>query len=69
MIHELWVANDMADSNVMNWMMFQYRLRQDQWHREPVPRSQYPGTRRCRWLTTASRAFTDRDGNMRDHPH
>ncbi len=29
MIHELWVANDMADFEVMNWMMFEYRLRED----------------------------------------
>jgi hypothetical protein len=29
MIHDLWVASDMADFDVMNWMMFQYRLRQD----------------------------------------
>jgi hypothetical protein len=29
MIHELWVASDMADFDVMNWVMFEYRLRQD----------------------------------------
>jgi hypothetical protein len=29
MIHDLWVASDMAEFDVMNWLMFQYRLRQD----------------------------------------
>jgi hypothetical protein len=29
MIHEVWVANDLADLDLMNWMMFQYRLRED----------------------------------------
>ena len=29
MTHDLWVANDIADLDVMSWMMFQYRLRQD----------------------------------------
>lgn len=29
MTHDVWVANDIADHDVMNWMMFQYRLRQD----------------------------------------
>lgn len=28
MTHELWVANDLADQDLMNWMMFQYRLRE-----------------------------------------
>jgi hypothetical protein len=29
MTHELWVASDIADLDVMSWMMFEYRLRQD----------------------------------------
>lgn len=29
MTHDVWVANDIADRDVMSWMMFQYRLRQD----------------------------------------
>ena len=29
MNHELWVASDMASQDVMSWMMFEYRLRQD----------------------------------------
>jgi hypothetical protein len=29
MTHDVWVANDIADLDVMSWMMFQYRLRQD----------------------------------------
>lgn len=28
MTHELWVANDLADHELMNWMMFQYHLRE-----------------------------------------
>lgn len=29
MIHELWAASDLADFDLMSWMMFEYRLRQD----------------------------------------
>ena len=29
MTHDVWVANDIADRDVMSWMMFQYRLRED----------------------------------------
>jgi hypothetical protein len=29
MTHELWVANDLADLDLMSWMMFEYRLRED----------------------------------------
>ncbi|ABF42535.1 hypothetical protein Acid345_3534 [Candidatus Koribacter versatilis Ellin345] len=27
--HELWVASDLKDFDLMNWLMFEYRLRQD----------------------------------------
>ncbi len=29
MTHELWVANDLADPELMKWMMFQYHLREE----------------------------------------
>lgn len=29
MMHELWVASDLADADLMRWMMFEYRLRKD----------------------------------------
>lgn len=29
MSHEVWVASDLADTDLLNWMMFEYRLRQD----------------------------------------
>ncbi len=29
MTHELWVANDLGEPGLMNWMMFEYRLRED----------------------------------------
>lgn len=29
MTHELWVANDLADPELMGWMVFQYHLRED----------------------------------------
>jgi hypothetical protein len=29
MTHELWVASDLAELDLMNWIMFEYRLRED----------------------------------------